>query len=118
MHSVTADLLHSVGDPPYCLGLAATAPHCPPPPADGHTLLHCGRGVMLQLGRLEQKSVYGAHGVVESHPLRMRKALGSNPSVSRELQRVPEAPQAPVAKLPLPMAVPSHWHCLASDLQH
>ena len=25
----------------------------------------------------------GAHGVVVSHPLRMRKALGSNPSVSR-----------------------------------
>ena len=24
----------------------------------------------------------GAHGVVVSHPLRMRKALGSNPSVS------------------------------------
>ena len=27
----------------------------------------------------------GAHGVVVSHPLRMRKALGSNPSVSTEL---------------------------------
>ena len=26
--------------------------------------------------------VQGAHGVVVSHPLRMRKALGSNPSVS------------------------------------
>ena len=26
--------------------------------------------------------VYGAHGVVASHPFRMRKALGSNPSVS------------------------------------
>ena len=25
---------------------------------------------------------HGAHGVVVSHPLRMRKALGSNPSVS------------------------------------
>ena len=25
---------------------------------------------------------HGAHGVVASHPLRMRKALGSNPSVS------------------------------------
>ena len=29
----------------------------------------------------------GAHGVVVSHPLRMRKALGSNPSVSRLLQQ-------------------------------
>ena len=27
------------------------------------------------------------HGVVVSHPLRMRKALGSNPSVSRLLQQ-------------------------------
>ena len=27
-------------------------------------------------------SDHGAHGVVASHPLRMRKALGSNPSVS------------------------------------
>ena len=27
----------------------------------------------------------GAHGVVVSHPLRMRKALGSNPSVSKSL---------------------------------
>ena len=26
--------------------------------------------------------MHGAHGVVVSHPLRMRKALGSNPSVS------------------------------------
>ena len=26
--------------------------------------------------------LHGAHGVVASHPLRMRKALGSNPSVS------------------------------------
>ena len=26
---------------------------------------------------------YGAHGVVASYPLRMRKALGSNPSVSK-----------------------------------
>ena len=26
--------------------------------------------------------LYWAHGVVVSHPLRMRKALGSNPSVS------------------------------------
>ena len=26
---------------------------------------------------------HGAHGVVASHPLRMRKALGSNPSVSK-----------------------------------
>ena len=26
--------------------------------------------------------IQGAHGVVASHPLRMRKALGSNPSVS------------------------------------
>ena len=31
--------------------------------------------------------VYGAHGVVVSHPLLMRKALGSNPSVSRLLQQ-------------------------------
>ena len=30
----------------------------------------------------------GAHGVVVSHPLRMRKALGSNPSVSRLLQQL------------------------------
>jgi hypothetical protein len=28
------------------------------------------------------RTVHGAHGVVVSHPLRMRKALGSNPSVS------------------------------------
>ena len=28
------------------------------------------------------RSMHGAHGVVASHPLRMRKALGSNPSVS------------------------------------
>ena len=31
---------------------------------------------------------YGAHGVVVSHPLRMRKALGSNPSVSIFLDEV------------------------------
>ena len=31
---------------------------------------------------LEVKRFPGAHGVVASHPLRMRKVLGSNPSVS------------------------------------
>ena len=31
---------------------------------------------------LESPVPYWAHGVVVSHPLRMRKALGSNPSVS------------------------------------
>ena len=30
----------------------------------------------------EQVCLHGAHGVVASHPLRMRKALGSIPSVS------------------------------------
>ena len=30
----------------------------------------------------QMSGVQGAHGVVASHPLRMRKALGSNPSVS------------------------------------
>ena len=33
---------------------------------------------LIESSRLEQR----AHGVVVSHPLRMRKALGSNPSVS------------------------------------
>ena len=32
--------------------------------------------------RHEFLNIYWAHGVVVSHPLRMRKALGSNPSVS------------------------------------
>ena len=36
---------------------------------------------MLTSSRVLQRH-YGAHGVVVSHPLRMRKALGSNPSVS------------------------------------
>ena len=31
---------------------------------------------------LAADSDHGAHGVVASHPLRVRKALGSNPSVS------------------------------------
>ena len=58
-----------------------------------------------------------AHGVVVSHPLRMRKALGSNPSVSGELQCAEETPQSPVTKHPLLTAVPSHRHWLASDIQ-
>ena len=33
-------------------------------------------------GFLVGECTYGAHGVVVSHPLRMRQALGSNPSVS------------------------------------
>ena len=40
---------------------------------------------LLELTRcifLSSPTAHGAHGVVVSHPLRMRKALGSNPSVS------------------------------------
>ena len=36
-----------------------------------------------------------AHGVVVSHPLRMRKALGSNPSVSTMRVTASEASVAP-----------------------
>ena len=35
-----------------------------------------------QLVHICERFQHGAHGVVVSHPLRMRKALGSNPSVS------------------------------------
>ena len=38
--------------------------------------------VVLALGPCGIHTSQGAHGVVVSHPLRMRKALGSNPSVS------------------------------------
>ena len=41
--------------------------------------------VMMAAGFVVKKKkngCIGAHGVVVSHPLRMRKALGSNPSVS------------------------------------
>ena len=43
-----------------------------------------------------------AHGVVASHPLRMRKALGSNPSVSmlRESQCAKDMHQQPCLVLP------------------
>ena len=35
-----------------------------------------------QQDKVKPRPVHGAHGVVVSHPLRMRKALGSIPSVS------------------------------------
>ena len=41
---------------------------------------------------------FRAHGVVVSHPLRMRKALGSNPSVSIVMQDVAVPP--PMLLLP------------------
>ena len=37
---------------------------------------------MCSLDLIGFANAQGAHGVVVSHPLRMRKALGSNPSVS------------------------------------
>ena len=40
------------------------------------------QGSSMYLQHLNGKIQHGAHGVVVSHPLRMRKALGSNPSVS------------------------------------
>ena len=39
--------------------------------------------------RVSWPALTWAHGVVASHPLRMRKALGSNPSVSRQGDRMP-----------------------------
>ena len=53
----------------------------------------CHREVFFGGGNIQQVLTYadkllaadsdhGAHGVVASHPLRMRKALGSNPNVS------------------------------------
>ena len=41
-----------------------------------------GKSSHTQRTFLAAGSDHGAHGVVVSHPLRMRKALGSNPSVS------------------------------------
>ena len=51
------------------------------------------RGVLLDM--LVHKHKHWAHGVVVSHPLRMRKALGSDPNVSvfatsKKLARVAE----------------------------
>ena len=43
--------------------------------------------VSICLHVLEPSHQHWAHGVVVSHPLHMRKALGSNPSVSRLLQQ-------------------------------
>ena len=55
---------------------------------DSHALLLPWRTLTsLEINRrsgniLWSANAQGAHGVVVSHPLRMRKALGSNPSVS------------------------------------
>ena len=46
-------------------------------------------------------SYHGAHGVVVSHPLRMRKALGSNPSVSISRAGLPSCSCQDKARKPL-----------------
>ena len=43
---------------------------------------HSGLEVGERFERVCSPSVHGAHGVVVSHPLSMREALGSIPSVS------------------------------------
>ena len=40
------------------------------------------QGQLRMMLRKVEDAMLRAHGVVVSHPLRMRKALGSNPSVS------------------------------------
>ena len=58
-------------------------------PQSPSTFMKCQNGPSRTPGRMpstfinhQALSQHGAHGVVVSHPLRMRKALGSNPSVS------------------------------------
>ena len=58
-----------------------------PPPASIHHGFARGVHQLLGLEDLCRRTFCGAHGVVVSHPLRMWKALGSNPSVSRLLQQ-------------------------------
>ena len=75
-----------------------------------HVLLHVcegGRegGGGLSVNREQPDGYHGARGVVVSHPLSMREALGSIPSVS--MQRLTCHPRAPVHTWPgLPCSPP------------
>merc|ERR1711940_307401 len=71
--------------------MITSAPHAEGPGLEPHRPLPLGCASCLGDERqvftyaktfLAAGSDHGAHGVVVSHPLRMRKALGSNPSVS------------------------------------
>ena len=74
----------------WCSGITS-APHAEGPGLEPHRPLPLGCASCLgdeqqvftyARTSLAAGSDHGAHGVVVSHPLRMRKALGSNPSVS------------------------------------
>ena len=75
-------LLYPVGN--FCFNWRPTRAHCSRRTACqscASMLIAVGHRVCTQLFRLRNSSLR-AHGVVVSHPLYMRKALCSNPSVS------------------------------------
>ena len=85
-HGVVAHVLWGT----WCSGITS-APHAEGPGLEPHRPLPLGCASCLgdeqqvftyARTSLAAGSDHGAHGVVVSHPLRMRKALGSNPSVS------------------------------------
>ena len=56
---------------------------CASPALDKGCAMRCSTdGVLSGTSVMRAAEIQRAHGVVVSHPLRMRKALGSNPSVS------------------------------------
>ena len=59
--------------------------------------IYSGKAILLiSVDNITSILCLGAHGVVASHPLRMRKALGSNPSVSMLLFLTVQLPGAQV----------------------